>query len=269
MHHVVKPLPIPDYAPLYMTFDWGYGAPFALLWFWVDADNRIYAFAEDYGWNGTPNQGLRLTDSQIAERIKQKEERMGIWGRDIRRLAGKDSFNKKPDYMGGGQGPSTAEVFSNHGIYIAPGDPSRILKIRQVHERLRLYEDMAPMLQVYDTCEQVIRTIPLLQADDANPEDIDGSGESHLYDCIALMAMARPMSMDNPMKRKSAVDRRIDSLVNPTISGDFETYAAKVSEEAMTNLDGGMADFGVEEEYEDYGENGDMDDGTLVEVIRC
>jgi len=110
--HVIKPMPVPEYAPLYMTFDWGYGAPFAILWHWIDSDNRIHVFAEDYGWNGTPNQGLRLTDSQIAERINHREEQLGIKGRSVIRLAGKDSFNKKPDYQGGGQGPSTAEVFA-------------------------------------------------------------------------------------------------------------------------------------------------------------
>jgi hypothetical protein len=244
------------------------------LWHWVDADNRVYTFAEDYGWNGTPNQGLRLTDSQIAERIRSREKKLGIEDRDIRRLAGKDSFSKKPDYMGGGQGPSTAEIFANHGIPIAPGDPSRVLKIRQVHERLRLYDDMPPMLQVYDTCEQLIRTMPLLQADETNPEDIDDKGEDHLYDTLALMCMARPLSMDNPMQRKSAVDRRIESLEKPKSQGSFENYAARVSQEAYGNLDGGGADYGVTDEYEDASMMGEdpfgdvsMDDGLLVEVL--
>jgi hypothetical protein len=269
MHHVCKPLPIPDHAPLYMTFDWGYGAPFAVLWHWVDSDNRVYVFAEDYGWNGTPNQGLRLTDSQIAERIKQRETRLGIEDRDIRRLAGKDSFSKKPDYLGGGQGPSTAEIFANHGIPIAPGDPSRVLKIRQVHERLRLYDDMAPMLQVYDTCEHLIRTMPLLQADETNPEDIDDKGEDHLYDTLALMCMARPLSMEHPLHKKSAVDRRIEALEKPQSKGTFEDYAGRVSQEAFGNLDGGGADYGVTDEYEDASMLGDypLDDGMLVEVL--
>jgi len=182
MHHVVKPRPIPEHAPLYFTFDWGYGAPFECLWHWIDADNRIYTFGEEYGWNGTENQGLRITDSQIAERILQKEKQLDIDpNRYIQRLSGPDCFNKKPDYKGGGQGPSTAEVFSQHKIYMSPGDPSRILKIRQVHERLRLFDDMAPMLQVYEGCKHLIRTLPDLQADDHNVEDVDTNGEDHCF----------------------------------------------------------------------------------------
>ncbi|HBF43956.1 MAG TPA: Terminase-like family protein, partial [Desulfobacteraceae bacterium] len=55
--HVIKPIPIPQYAPIYMTFDWGYAKPFSFGWWWLDADNRLYRFAEWYGWNKTPDEG--------------------------------------------------------------------------------------------------------------------------------------------------------------------------------------------------------------------
>ena len=128
-----------------MTFDWGYGAPFSVGWWWVDADGRLFRFAEWYGWNGRPNQGLRLTDSRIAAGILERETGLGIAGRRITRLAGPDCFAKKPDYRGGGQGPATAEVFARAGLPLAPGDPSRIAKIRQFHERLRPRADGPPM----------------------------------------------------------------------------------------------------------------------------
>ena len=34
--HVMKPVPVPTSAPIYMTFDWGFGAPFSIGWWWVD-----------------------------------------------------------------------------------------------------------------------------------------------------------------------------------------------------------------------------------------
>lgn len=257
MHHVCKPRPIPNNAHLYFTFDWGYGAPFACLWHWIDADNRIYTFAEDYGWNGTANQGLRMTDSQLAERIKDTERRVGIEGRDIIRLSGTDCFNKKPDYKGGGQGPSTAEVFSQHGLYLAPGDPSRILKIRQVHERLRLFDDMPPMLQVYDTCEQLIRTLPDLQADEHNIEDVDSNGEDHLYDALALMCMARPISMEKPKPRKSEYDRRIDELERPYRQDTLPDWLTHAHRATVSEMQGGEASLippWQMDQYEDRGE---------------
>jgi len=183
--HAIEPIwPIPDYMPIYMTFDWGFGAPFAIGWWWVDSDGRFYRFAEWYGWNEIPNQGIRLEDSEIADGIMEKEASLGISDRSIMRLAGPDCFNKKPNYMGGGQGPSTATVFASKGLHLSPGDPSRALKIRQFRERLKVPKEPKemPMMVVYKTCKQFIRTIPGLCMDDVNVEDIDTEQEDHCFD---------------------------------------------------------------------------------------
>jgi len=210
--HVIRPRPVPEQAPLFMTFDWGYGAPFSVGWWWVDADGRLFRFAEWYGWNGRPNQGLRLTDSRIAAGILEREAGLGLAGRRITRLAGPDCFAKKPDYRGGGQGPATAEVFARAGVPLAPGDPSRIAKIRQFHERLRPREDGPPMLLVYDVCEQFIRTIPLLVTDRRNVEDIDTSGEDHIYDEACHACMARPLGAVDGKTAVTPAARIIDAL---------------------------------------------------------
>ncbi|MHC1790944.1 Terminase-like family protein [Solidesulfovibrio sp.] len=211
--HVVKPRPVPEAAPLLMTFDWGYGAPFSVGWWWVDPDGRLYRFAEWYGSSGTPNQGLRLTDSQIAAGIVDREARLGLAGRRITRLCGPDCFAKKPDYRGGGQGPSTAEVFAGAGVYLAPGDPSRTAKIRQFHERLRPRGDEPPMLQVYDTCEEFIRTIAVLATDRRNVEDIDTTGEDHIYDEACHACMARPLTPGPAKTAEQPAARLIDAVL--------------------------------------------------------
>lgn len=136
--HVIPDFDPPETWPLYMTFDWGFGKPFSLGWWCVDNDGRVIRFAEWYGWNGTANEGLRLSDSDIAEGIVKREKQMGIDGRKIYRYVGHDCFAKRPDYKGGGQGPSTAEVFSKHGLYLIKGDSTRTLKIRQFRERIKV-----------------------------------------------------------------------------------------------------------------------------------
>lgn len=180
-NHIIDPIPVPRHAPLYMTFDWGFGAPFSIGWWWVDADGRLYRFAEWYGWNETPNEGLRLEDSKIAKEINEREESLGIKGRDIIRIGGPDCFQKKPDYKGGGQGPPTSEVFAKQGIYLTVGDASRHIKIRQFRERLIIPEGRKelPMMVVYSTCKHFIRTIPSLCMDELRPEDIDTQQEDH------------------------------------------------------------------------------------------
>jgi hypothetical protein len=209
IHHVVKPIPVPPNAPLFMTFDWGFGAPFSIGWWWLDSDGRFYRFAEWYGWNGTPNVGLRLADSEIAQGIIKREqamrlnlERDGVINPQIVRLCDPTCFNKKPDYKGGGQGTSTAEEFRKMGLVLRPGDPSRSLKLRQFHQRLLVPTDDktqqvngVPMMQVYDSCIHFIRTIPNIVVNPNNPEDIDTDGEDHCYDEAALLCMARPMQL--------------------------------------------------------------------------
>jgi hypothetical protein len=195
--HVIDPIPVPAWAKLFMTFDWGFGKPFSIGWWWEDPDSgRLYRFDEWYGWTGTPDTGLRLTDSAIAEGIKEREKGMGIEeGRQIIRLAGPDCFSKKPDYRGGGQGDSTAVVFQAHGISIRPGDPSRVLKKRQFHERLRVRgRDEPPMVRIYSNCTQFIRTIPDLVVSKTNPEDIDTDTEDHIYDEAAHVFMFNPLT---------------------------------------------------------------------------
>jgi hypothetical protein len=231
MHHVIKPMPIPEYAPLYFTFDWGFGAPFSIGWWWSDADGRIYRFAEWYGWNGTPNVGLRLTDSEIAEGIVKREDAMSIAGRQITRLCDPTCFNKKPDYKGGGQGPSTAEEFMRKGVILSPGDPSRKLKIRQFHQRLKTYDDMPPMMLIYENCEHFIRTIPLLQADVNNIEDVNTDSEDHCYDEAALLALYRPIHLEVPPPKQTFAQRdylvvqgREDEIQDPYDDGGEDSY---------------------------------------------
>lgn len=191
--HVIKPIPVPDFAPLYMTFDWGFGAPFSVGWWWVDADGRLYRFSEWYGWSGVPNQGLRLTDPEIADGIIEREKTMGIWKRPITRLCDPTCQNKKPDYKGGGQGASTIEEFQDKDIYMKPGDANRQLKIRRFHDRLSSQNGSPPMMLIYDTCKHFIRTITTLVSDKNNIEDVDTKGEDHCYDeaCHVCMATHR------------------------------------------------------------------------------
>lgn len=242
VNHVVKEtMTAPEGAPLYMTMDWGFGAPFSIGWWWVDNDGRVYRFMEWYGFTGTPNQGLRLTDSQIAEGIVEREERANLTGKSIIRLANPDAFNKKPDYRGGGQGKSTAEVFSDYKIYLTPGDPSRALKIRQFRERLRVRPGEAPMMMVYPNCVQFIRTIPSIVMDKNNIEDVDTTCEDHIYDEAALIGMARPLALSQPTELvfPNLATARVDAIEREqSVDALYDLYGINDEEERFGGRDG-------------------------------
>lgn len=170
--HIVPVQPIPSNAPIYMTYDWGFGKPFSIGWWWVDQYNNLFRFSEWYGWNGTEDEGLRLEDSRVCEGVIEREKALGIDNREIIRLCDPTCFNKKPDFNGGGQGPSTADIFASYSLNLIPGDANRQLKIRAFRERIAI-KNGKPTLFVYDNCVHFLRTIPMLSVDADDPEQID------------------------------------------------------------------------------------------------
>lgn len=272
--HVCRPFPVPDHAKLSMTMDWGFGAPYSLGWWFCDGENRAFRCGEVYGWTKVPNKGVRHTDSEIAEVIIKKEKAMGFRSedgglkvgecnigrilREVEYILSPDCFSKKPDYKGGGQGPSTAEIFAEYGIVGRPGDATRDQKVRQFHERLRIRDGERPMLQVFDTCSQFIRTVPLLQQDEHDPEDVDTTGEDHIYDEAALYLMSRPLSLEVPVAKQSSYDRRLDDLKKGVDLGSYEAHAEYDHQVEMQRLEG--------DEWDALG-GAEYDDGELVNTV--
>lgn len=190
--HVIDECKPPDGSTIYMTFDWGSAAPFSIGWWFIDNDGRFIRFDEWYGSSGVPNQGLYLTDPQIAQGILDREAAMGIYGKTIVRIAGPDCWSKKPNSQGAGQIDATETVFSRFGIYMIKGDAERKVKIKQFRYRMQLPEDKAirPALLICKNCKDFIRTIPNLVMDETKGgEDINTASEDHVYDeaCHILM----------------------------------------------------------------------------------
>ena len=63
----------------------------------------------------------------------------------------------------------------------------------EMHERLRLDDSGRPMLYVFTTCEDFIRTIPALPYSLTKVEDVDSDAEDHCYDEARYFLMARPI----------------------------------------------------------------------------
>ena len=234
--HIIDPIPVPKHAWIYMTFDWGYGKPFSIGWWWVDGEGRIYRFAEWYGREeGTPDTGLRITDARIAEGIKEREAKLGIeHNPQIIRLAGPDCWNKKPNYQGGGQGPSTAETFAENGIYLAKGDPARLQKIQQFRERLEIPRDAEgkqidrPMMQIYRTCTHFLRTVPSLSMDPLTMEDVDTDQEDHCLHGDTLVCTDRG---DIPIRKLVGTVGRV-----LTVDGTYTEYHSCRKTQSMADI---------------------------------
>lgn len=189
--HVIEPFEIPISWPRYMAFDHGYSKPFACVWFAVDPEGTAYIYREWYGYTGHPDVGLKLSPSEIAAGIVDREKNSeGLDNIHIRRVADPAIFDRS-------RGDSVADQMEpgkgKPGVLFEKGDNKRMPGKMQVHERLRFDEYGRPKLQVFNICKEVIRTLPALPYDETKPEDIDTGSEDHLYDAIRYFCMARPM----------------------------------------------------------------------------
>ena len=203
--HVIEPFKIPFNWTRYVSFDHGYSRPFSFGAWAIDPDGRAYRYKELYGCvAGEPNVGLMLSPSDIGAMLADfldEEFREGIRPTGI----------ADPAIWDQSRGESVEEQIrkSFSGVIFRKGDNTRLAGKMQLHERLKFDEDGKPMLYVFNTCRDFIRTIPALAYDDKKVEDIDTAGEDHIYDETRYFLMARPIA---PRK---AVEKKKERVFNP------------------------------------------------------
>lgn len=194
--HVISPFNIPQSWRVYRSFDWGYAKPFSCGWWAVDNDGVLYRIAELYGCTGDPDTGLKLTPDEVFGRIHSTEcTHPALKGRNILGVA-------DPAIWECQTGESIADVAAKHAVFFSRGDNKRIPGWLQVHYRLRFDGDGYPMMYVFSTCRDFIRTVPLLVYDRNRPEDLDTSGEDHIADETRYMCMSRPITPREEVPRK-------------------------------------------------------------------
>lgn len=174
----------------FRAFDWGSYRPFSCGWYAVlDKEyvvngirmprGALVKYREWYGSTG-PNKGLKMTADAVAIGIREREINERIrYG-----VADPAIFIKNG-------GPSIGETMALKGVSWRSADNKRKTGWEQVRQRLR-GDGLSPMLYFCDNCEDTIRTLPMLQHDDVDSEDIDTDGEDHAADELRYAVMSRP-----------------------------------------------------------------------------
>jgi len=167
-----KELPdIPDHWVKWRAIDWGFAAPFCCLWFTRDPDTRrIYVYREAYQTNlTTPQQARMILDmTPETEKMSFTFADPSMWARKT------DSATIT----------STADEYARAGIVLTKADNDRLGGKRKVDQLLANLADGKPGIQIRATCENLIRTFPVLTYDEHQPEDIDTDEEDHAYDAL-------------------------------------------------------------------------------------
>ena len=202
--HVLEPFDIPQGWRIRRAFDWGSSKPFSVGW-WAHSDGETpvgpakliyprgtrFRIMEFYGWNGKPNEGLRMTNTEIARQIKAIEDASPYRGRIAAGPADSQIFDVV-------NGTSIAQQMATCGISWQPaqkGPGSRRQGwqiLRQLLNASRQWPMEEPGLFVFNTCRQFIRTVPVLPRDPTDADDADTNSEDHIsdetrYECTMAM----------------------------------------------------------------------------------
>jgi hypothetical protein len=191
----------PKHWTRFRAMDWGSAKPFSVGWY-VVADGKtgpliqgpagfqpfpagaLIKYREWYGWSGKPNEGLKMNAAAVGAGIIELERDERLEGYHI-------SYGLcDPSMYAQDGGPSIAEMMLGVGCAWIRADNKRIPGWEQIHRR---FQAEIPLLYFLDCCEHSIRTIPLLQHDETNPEDLDTEAEDHAADETRYACMSRPI----------------------------------------------------------------------------
>ena len=217
--HVIKPFDVPASWTRIRGFDWGRASPFAALWAAVsDGSQEIEHMGGEFTiprgalvfyreWYGGDKEqigkGLHMEDDAVAAGIARRSagEKFEI----AYSVADPSIFNVVT-------GVSIAETHRKNGVTWRKADNKRVAGWGQVHQRLNgsAESEGLPMIYFFDTMRETIRTLPLLQHDDVNIEDLDTNMEDHAADVVRYICMSRPY-VKKAVKKSAA--RYIDPYV--------------------------------------------------------
>jgi hypothetical protein len=179
--------------------------PFSVGWWTVVQDdlehdgrllprNAIVQYREWYGMQpGKPNVGLKLTAQEVAAGIVRRETNPESARREYVSFGVID-----PAAFAVISGPSIAETLLRQGVSFRRADNTRRSTDKrvggwdQLRYRLKGDEDGRPLIYFFDSCREIIRTLPIMQHDESQPEDLDTDLEDHAVDQTRYACMARP-----------------------------------------------------------------------------
>lgn len=187
--HVVRPFEIPTHWRRYRVFDYGLDM-LACYWIAIDDRRRAVVYRELY------EPGLIV--SAAADKIfRATQEEI------YQTIAPPDMWNRHKD-----TGRSTAEIFREYGIPLTRASNDRVQGWYNLKEWLRPYEDEQGMpaanLVIFSSCKNLIRTLPAVQIDERNPNDVATEPHelTHAPDALRYFIAGRPVPNRPPTPKR-------------------------------------------------------------------
>lgn len=182
--HVMQPIALPREWKRYNGVDWGFAAPWCVLWAAVDEDGRVWLYRELYAAGvGEAEQARRILECEASdEHVGQRFADDAMWATR-------------------GDAKPISDVYAEQGVHLTKagkGPGSRVTGWQRVHSYLGEAPacphhraqgwETCPRLHVFTTVENLIRTLPALpHATKGNPEDADSNAEDHAPDALSYL----------------------------------------------------------------------------------
>ncbi|MBK8113320.1 MAG: hypothetical protein IPK44_01730 [Candidatus Accumulibacter sp.] len=212
--HVVAPFELPATWPKWRAIDWGSSNPFCCVWLCQNPDSgRVYVYREAYERGLIDRAQARLVKSMTpaTEKIDYTLADPSMW---TKKSHEDSTFSTYDEYLA-------------EGVYLQKADNERLTGKRKMSTMLEMGDDGAgssprPMLQVFETCVNLIRTLPALPYDKVNVEDVDSSAEDHAYDALRYgLSRVNPRPVRKPVDERSKQVDRIEKLVRRSANRDM------------------------------------------------
>jgi len=183
--HVVNPFPIPKDWRVWAALDYGY-QHFTVVHLLAESNDGVIYHVDEHA-------ARRWQVGQHATAIRQMLAR---WGMEISSLdtfvAGSDVFAKRDD------GPTVAQKYKAEGIRLRPANQDRVNGWAELLARLGDMEaGVEPTWYIFSSCRRLIETLPMLEHNPRNPEDVlkvnvdeDGLGGDDAADAARYGLMA-------------------------------------------------------------------------------
>ncbi len=165
----------------FMSMDWGYSNPFSIGWYAIDQDDRLWRYREWYGKNMDAKEVAQKLVSMADSKIIIADPSM--WSRH-------------------GHGSSLITYFIEAGFTPIKANNDRHAGLQKVIQRLKTVVEDQPMLKIASSCYDWIRTVPMLQSDPNDPEDVNTKQEDHSYDETRYAVMSTLANTFRPTRKE-------------------------------------------------------------------
>jgi hypothetical protein len=210
---VLDPFPLPEGWRLFRrSFDWGFEKPSAMLCgaippedyrFSQDGVDRIikrgslvifsewYPLARDHRGEELPNKGRREDADVQGEAIAKFSK-----GRVFRGCVADPSIfpdkGQKSLYSDLQAGAARVKIpdGSRYSLRLEPADNARVpgwMTLRAMLRAAAVPRAEEPGVYIFSSCKHLVRTLPAVQRDPKDPDDVDTNEEDHLLDALRYL----------------------------------------------------------------------------------